>query len=115
MKPMAALKSAKSALAAGVVAVTLLVVGCAPGPGWENPNLSRDHWSSDIASCQRRAANLVEKEELRSNSFGNSILSKGDEFAAQMDTVQRLKRQKALSGSCMQGRGYRQGTTPIVN
>ena len=112
---MAALKSAKSAFTAGVVAVTLLVVGCAAGPGWENPNLSRDHWSSDIASCQRRAANLVEKEELRSNSFGSSTLTKGDEFAAQMDTVQRLKRQKALFGSCMQDRGYRQGTTPIVN
>ncbi len=108
-------KSAKSAFSAGVVAVTLLVVGCAAGPGWENPNLSREHWSSDIASCQRQAANQVEKEDLQSNSFGSSTRTKGDEFAAQMDKVQRLKRQKALFGSCLEDRGYRQGTTPIPN
>ena len=97
------------------VAALALLAGCAAGPGWENPNLPRDHWSSDIASCQRRAANQVEKEELQSNSFGNSALTKGDEFAAQMDKVQRLSRQKDLFESCMSDHGYRQGGAPSNN
>lgn len=112
---MAASISATSGFNAGILAVTLLLVGCAVGPGWENPNLSRDQWSSDITSCQRWAANQVEKEELQRHSFGSSTLTKGDEYAAQMDKVQRLKRQKALYETCLRDRGYRHGTTPSLN
>ena len=104
---MAGSKSANFRYNAGIAAMTVLLVSCAAGSDWENPNLSHDQWSSDISSCQRLAANQVEKEELQRHSFGNSTLTKGDEYAAQMDKVQRLKRRKALYGSCLRDRGFR--------
>ncbi|HSV29501.1 MAG TPA: hypothetical protein VLL76_08075 [Candidatus Omnitrophota bacterium] len=61
---------------------------------WSNPDLPKDQWSRDWASCKRWAEERVGYQEGESSQFRD------------YDRAQAKKRIDGIAGACMRERGY---------
>jgi len=103
----------------GWVLGIVLVASCTQMGRWENPDVPKEAWASDEASCNRLAATQVEKDyirkqrsfDLESLADDQARLGRGDYHGtktrdALMSQYEAGKRRALLVDDCMIERGY---------
>jgi hypothetical protein len=90
-----------------VLAMPVVIGGCAQAGSWQNPDVPQDQWRADRAHCMDGARDRAEREfaiEQQSNRSLNYNL--GGRWASDMNRFSGQRRQQQLFESCMTQRGY---------
>lgn len=77
------------------------LAGCAGSPGWANPAVPQDRWSTDLGACRQEA-----EDSLGPSAYvdpGNERTSNPMQMA---DQTRNAKRFEALVAGCMAEKGY---------
>lgn len=92
-----------------VVCLPLVVAACSTDKVWENPDVPRDQWALDRATCQDQAQVQAERDFTLDQQANRSLpRNQAAPWTGQMDRFSAQQRQTQLFNACMARLGYKQ-------